>query len=113
MTDTPVSASLLAPCPENPPCDPATPAASYSAYIAGGIFDHSAELGDAAHKAANSTQAHRLWQASGRDEAAFVALLHEARTRVRKGQGQQGSGSITNKMGHYFRCLAALLDAAP
>ncbi|MDQ2809787.1 MAG: replication protein [Chloroflexota bacterium] len=93
-----------------------TPAAAgrytgpHSAYLAGVIFDHSTELGDGVHKAANSTQAHRLWQASGLDEAAFVALLHEARQRVRTYQGKQGTGSITNKMGYYFRVLAALAD---
>ncbi|MDQ2805813.1 MAG: replication protein [Chloroflexota bacterium] len=88
----------------------------HSPYLAGVIFDHSTELGDAAHKAANSTQAHRLWQASGLDEAAFVALLHTARQRVRTYQGKQGTGTITNKMGYYFRVLAALVagtDSAP
>ncbi|MDQ2809793.1 MAG: hypothetical protein M3Z04_23190 [Chloroflexota bacterium] len=74
------------------------------------IFDHSSELGDADHKAANSIQAHRLWQASGLDEAAFVALLHEARQRVRTYQGKQGTGSITNKMAYYFRVLSDLAD---
>jgi len=77
------------------------------------IFDHSAELGNAVHKAANSTQAHRLWQASGRDEATFVALLHEARARVRKGQGRQGTGTIANKMAYYFAVLADLSRASP
>ncbi len=77
----------------------------HSAYLA---FDHSTELGDAVHKAANSTQAHRLWQSSGLDEAAFAALLHEARRLVREYQGKQGHGRIANKMGYYFRCLADL-----
>ncbi|MDQ2807982.1 MAG: hypothetical protein M3Z04_13895 [Chloroflexota bacterium] len=85
-----------------------TPAAPYSAYLAGVIFDHSTELGDAVHKAANSTQAHRLWHASGLDEAAFAALLHEARRLVRENQGKQGRGTIANKMAYYFRVLADL-----
>ncbi|MDQ2809590.1 MAG: hypothetical protein M3Z04_22170, partial [Chloroflexota bacterium] len=78
------------------------------AYLAGVIQDHSRELGDSPHWAANVTQAHRLWQASGLDEATFVALLHTARQQVRQGQGQQGTGIITNKMGYYFRCLTDL-----
>lgn len=88
--------------------DPSTPlpAGPYSAYIAGILQDHSAELGDSAHWPANVTQALRLWHASGLDEAAFVAHLHEARRRVRTYQGKQGQGTITNKMAYYFRCLA-------
>ncbi len=66
------------------------------------------ELGDATHKSANSTQAQRLWQASGLGEAAFVALLHTARQRVRTSQGKQGRGTSANKLAYYLRCLAAL-----
>ena len=55
------------------------------------------------------TQAQRLRQASGRDEAAFVAQLHAARQLVRTYQGKQGTGTIANKMGYYFRCLADLV----
>ena len=57
------------------------------------------------------TQAQRLWQASGLEEAAFVAHLHAARRLVREYQGQQGSGSIANRMGYYFRCLLRLCAA--
>ncbi|MDQ2809791.1 MAG: hypothetical protein M3Z04_23180 [Chloroflexota bacterium] len=39
-----------------------------------------------------------------------MALLHEAQHRVRAYQGKQGAGSITHKMGYYFRVLAALAD---
>ncbi len=98
---TPVSAVA-------PPASNSGTTGPHSPYLAGIIFDHSTELGDAAHKAANSTQAHRLWHASGLDEAAFVALLHAARQRVRTYQGKQGHGTIANKMGYYFRCLADL-----
>ncbi|MDQ2809789.1 MAG: hypothetical protein M3Z04_23170 [Chloroflexota bacterium] len=37
-----------------------------------------------------------------------MALLHAAWARVRTYQGQQGTSSIANKMGYYFRILAAL-----
>lgn len=80
----------------------------HSAYLAGVIQDHSAELGDSAHWPANVTQAHRLWQGSGLAEADFVALLHEARRRTRLYQGKQGTGGITNKMGYYFAVVADL-----
>ncbi len=91
-----------------PPAHATHATGPHSPYLAGIIFDHSIELGDSAHKAANSTQAHRLWQASGLGEEAFVALLHEARQRVRTYQGKQGTGSISNRMAYYFRCLADL-----
>ena len=109
----------LRPRQDGPDPSAAVPASSarysgpHSPYIAGVIFDHSAELGDSTHKAANSTQALRLWQASGRDEAAFVTLLHEARQRVRTYQGKQGTGQITNKMGYYFAVLADLCGPGP
>ena len=74
-------------------------------------MNHSCKLGDAAHQAANVTQAHRLWQASGLDEAAFVAHLHAARQLVRTYQGKQGTGTIANKMGYYFRVLSRLCAA--
>jgi len=59
------------------------------------------------------TQAQRLWQASGLEEAAFVAHLHEARRLVRTDQGKQGTGTIANRMGYYFRCLAELVGVPP
>ena len=73
------------------------------------VQDHSTDLGDGPHWRANVTQALRLWQVSGLGEEAFVALLHEARRLVREYQGKQGSGTIANKMGYYFRVLADLL----
>ena len=93
--------------------DTPAPAAPYSAYIAGVVQDHSTDLGDGPHWRANVTQAQRLWQASGRDEATFVAHLHEARRLVRTYQGKQGSGTIANKMGYYFRCVADLAGTLP
>ncbi len=84
----------------------------HNPYIAAIICDHSIELGDAAHRAANVTQALRLYAASGYDEAAFVARLHTARARVRAYQGKQGIGSIGNKMGYYFAVLADLCGPA-
>jgi len=81
----------------------------HSAYIARVIQDHSTELDDALHWAANVTQAHRVWQASGLGEEAFVAQLHTARQRVRTYQGKQGSGTIAHKMAYYFRVLADLV----
>ncbi|HUS14530.1 MAG TPA: hypothetical protein VM536_05870 [Chloroflexia bacterium] len=80
----------------------------YSPYIAGVVMDHSRELGDAGHGPANVTQALRLWQQSGQDEATFVACLHEARTRVRTAQGKQARGGIANKMAYFFRVLEDL-----
>ena len=88
--------------------DPAAPAAPYSAYIAGVVQDHSTDLGDGPHWRANVTQALRLWHGSGLGEAAFVAHLHEARRLVRTYQGKQGSGTITNKMGYYFKVVTDL-----
>ena len=73
--------------------------------------DHSTELGDPVHWAANVTQALRLWHARGLDEAAFVAHWHAARQRERTYQGKQGSGRIANKMAYYFRCLTDLVGA--
>ena len=84
----------------------------YSPYVAGVILDHSRELGDDRHGPANVSQALRLWQTSGLDDAAFVALLHETRRRVRLAQGQQGSGGLLNKMAYYFRVLEDLARGA-
>jgi len=39
--------------------------------------------------------------------------LHEARRLVRTYQGKQGSGTIANKMGYYFRCVADLAGTLP
>jgi len=105
-TATPASAASVT-------ASPAGYSGPHSPYIAGVLFDHSSELEDRAHKAANSTQALRLWQVSGLGEEAFVALLHAARQRVRTYQGKQGSGSITNKMGYYFAVLADLSRPLP
>ena len=84
----------------------------YSPYIAGVILDHSRELGDGLHAPANVTQAHRLWHACGLDENTFVAALHEARRRVRTYQGKQGSGTIHNRMGYFFRVVTDLTAPA-
>ena len=73
------------------------------------VQDHSTDLGDGPHWRANVTQAQRLWAASGLGEEAFVTHLHEARRLVRTYQGKQGTGSIVNKMGYYFRCLSDLV----
>jgi len=103
------SATTPAPTPASP-----TPySGPHSPYSAGVIFDHSSELGDSPHKAANVTQALRIWHASGLDEAAFVAHLHAARRLVRTYQGKQGSGTIANKMGYYFAVLADLSRPLP
>jgi len=75
------------------------------------VQDHSTDLGDGPHWRANVTQALRLWQASGLDEETFVAHLHAARQLVRTYQGKQGTGTIANKMGYYFRCLLRLCAA--
>jgi len=91
--------------------DTPAPATPYSAYIAGVVQDHSTDLGDGTHWRANVTQALRLWQASGLDEETFVAHLHAARQLVRTYQGKQGTGTIANKMGYYFRCLLRLCAA--
>ncbi len=93
--------------------DPPPPAHTerYSPYVAGVIFDHSRELGDELHAPANVTQAHRLWHACSLDENAFVETLHEARRRVRTYQGKQGSGTINNRMGYFFRVVADLTAA--
>ncbi|MDQ2806896.1 MAG: hypothetical protein M3Z04_08260, partial [Chloroflexota bacterium] len=69
---------------------------------------HSRELGDGLHAPANVTQAHRLWHACGLDENSFVEALHEARRRVRTYQGKQGSGTIYNRMGYFFRVVTDL-----
>ncbi len=84
----------------------------YSPYIAGVILDHSRELGDGLHAPANVTQAHRLWHTCGLDENTFVAALHEARRRVRTYQGKQGSGTIHNRMGYFFRVVTDLTAPA-
>ncbi len=107
-TATPASAKATPASAVAPPPAAAPALGPHSPYLAGIIFDHSTELGDSAHKAANSTQAHRLWHASGLDEAAFAALLHEARRLVREYQGKQGHGAIANKMAYYFAVLADL-----
>ena len=59
--------------------------------------------------AGDRPQALRLWHGSGLDDAAFVAQLHAARQRVRTYQGKQGTGTIANKMGYYFRCVSDLV----
>jgi len=100
-TATPASAAAA-------PTSPTPYSGPHSPYIAGVLFDHSSDLGDRAHKAANSTQAHRLWQVSGLGEAAFVTHLHEARRLVRTYQGKQGTGTIAHKMAYYFAVLADL-----
>ncbi len=80
-----------------------------SPYILGVISDFSRELGDGQHAQANMMQAHHLWCASSLDEAAFVALLYEARTRTRRAQGAQGVGNLTNRAAYFFRVVRALL----
>jgi len=99
--------------PAPTPAPPTPYSGPHSPYIAGVIFDHSSELGDRAHKAANSTQALRLWQVSGLGEEAFVTHLHEARRLVRAYQGKQGTGTIAHKMAYYFAVLADLSRPLP
>ena len=77
----------------------------WAGFAAGVIDDHSRELGDDAHSVANTTQALRLWQESGLEEAAFVAQLHAAKKRTRHYQ----AGGIGNKMAYYFQVLRDLL----
>jgi hypothetical protein len=71
--------------------------------------DFSRELGDQAHEVANMSQANRLWQESGLDEAAFVGLMQEARQRTRRAQGAQGAGSVANRAAYYFQVLRGLV----
>ena len=71
----------------------------------------SRELGDSTHEVANMTQANRLWQESGLDEAAFVTLLQEARQRTRRAQGGQGTGVIDNRAAYYFHVVRQLVTA--
>jgi hypothetical protein len=58
----------------------------YSAYIAAVVLDHARELGAEPRGPAGVETALRHWQASGQDEAAFVARLHVARDAVRQRQ---------------------------
>jgi hypothetical protein len=82
----------------------------YSPYIAGVVLDFSQALGDTLHGPANVTQALRLWQQSGRDEATFVQeYLYSAYSRVRVYQGRQGQGYIANKMAYFFEVLRSLV----
>jgi hypothetical protein len=74
--------------------------------------DLSRELGDQAHEVANMSQANRLWQESGLDEAAFVALMQEARRRTRRAQGAQGVGSVANRAAYYFQVLRGLVTSS-
>jgi hypothetical protein len=71
--------------------------------------DLSRELGDQAHELSNMSQANRLWQESGLDEATFVALMQEARARTRRAQGGQGAGLIANRASYYFQVLRGLV----
>ncbi|MDQ2809784.1 MAG: hypothetical protein M3Z04_23145, partial [Chloroflexota bacterium] len=102
---------ITAPTPPTPVlvADPAPPAAApapppHNPYIAAIICDHSTELGDTAHRAANVTQALRLYVASGHSEATFVARLHTARARVRAYQGKQGWGVLATRWATTSRC---------
>ena len=71
-------------------------------------MDFSRELGDAAHEAANVTQALRLWAQTQLDPQSCVNLLYEARRRTRQYQGRQGAGMIENRMAYFFRVLRDL-----
>ena len=87
----------------------------YSPYIAGVVLDYSREFGDGPHAPANISQALGLWHTSHLAEEPFVQMLHSARSRVRRAQGRQGQGSITNKMAYFFVVVRDLLTppAAP
>jgi hypothetical protein len=79
-------------------------------YIAAVMGDFSRELGDTAHEAPNITQAVHLWRESGLSAHDFVTrLLYEARRRVRRAQGAQGTGHIANKMAYFFTVVRDLL----
>ncbi len=75
------------------------------------MTDFSSELHDEEHTRQNISQAARLWQESGREEAAFVQLLYEARSltkqyRVKKkATGEAGEYGLRNKMPYYFSVL--------
>jgi hypothetical protein len=84
----------------------------FSPYVMAVASDLSRELGDAAHEVANMSQANRLWQESGLDEAAFVALMQEARRRTRRAQGAQGAGSVANRAAYYFQVLRGLVTSS-
>ena len=84
----------------------------FSPYVMAVASDLSRELGDAAHEVANMSQANRLWQESGRDEAAFVELMQEARRRTRRAQGAQGPGAVANRAAYYFQVLRGLVVSA-
>ena len=81
----------------------------FSPFVMAVASDLSRELGDSAHEVANMTQANHLWQESGLDEAAFVALMQEARQRTRRAQGGQGHGLIENRAAYYFSVLRGLV----
>jgi hypothetical protein len=84
----------------------------FSPYVMAVASDLSRELGDQAHEVANMSQANRLWQESGLDEAAFVGLMQEARRRTRRAQGAQGAGSVANRAAYYFQVLRGLVTSS-
>src|SRR5262249_48134684 len=79
-------------------------------YVMAVASDLSRELGDGAHEMSNMTQANSLWQESGLTEAAFVALMQEARQRTRRAQGGQGTGLVSNRAAYYFQVLRSLVQ---
>ncbi len=84
----------------------------FSPFVMAVASDLSRELGDQDHEVANMSQANRLWQESGLDEAAFVALMQEARRRTRRAQGAQGPGVVANRAAYYFQVLRGLLTSS-
>jgi hypothetical protein len=81
----------------------------FSPYIAAIVTDFSDELGDSAHVTSNVGQALRVYTQSGLDELEFADLLFQARKTVRARQGQQGIGTINNRMAYFFVVLRDLL----
>ena len=81
----------------------------FSPYIAAIVTDFSDELGDSTHVTANVGQALRVYAQSGIEEQEFAQLLFEARKTVRARQGQQGLGTINNKMAYFFVVLRDLV----
>jgi hypothetical protein len=84
----------------------------FSPYIMRIVTDFSDELGDSTHVTANVGQALRIYTQSSLDELEFADLLFEARKTVRARQGQQGLGTINNKMAYFFVVLRDLLRRA-
>jgi hypothetical protein len=84
----------------------------FSPYIMRIVTDFSDELGDSTHVTANVGQALRIYTQSDMDELEFADLLFEARKTVRARQGQQGLGTINNKMAYFFVVLRDLLRRA-